>query len=247
MKDDLSSHEAHAFYQQALRLLNNQGFPFLVGGAFALQQYTGIHRDTKDLDLFCKAEDYPRMLQLFAEQGMATEITDPRWLAKVYHQEQEHFIDFIFNTTNNICPVEDSWFQHSPKGELFGVPIRIMAAEELMWTKLYVLNRERYDGADINHLILRYGRQLDWNRLYDRISHHWHLLLAQLLHFQFVYPSNRDIVPNWLFQELLELAGKQANLPEPVVKVCLGPLIDHTSYRIDIVEWDYKSLTTKTI
>lgn len=237
--------DSHTFYQKALKVLNKKEIPYLVGGAFALRHYTGIHRDTKDLDLFCKAEDYPQILKLFAEEGMDTEVTDPRWLAKVI--QGEFFVDFIFNTTNNICPVDDSWFKYGVDQELFGVPIRMMAAEELLWTKLYVHNRERYDGADINHLILRYGQQLDWKRLNTRISHHWHLLLAQLLNFQFVYPSDREIIPASLFQNLLELAGKQFELPSPKTKVCLGPLIDHTQYQTDILEWGYRSLTTKTI
>lgn len=245
MKRQTTLTKSHTFYQKAMQLLNKEEIPYLLGGAFALRHYADIHRDTKDLDLFCKAEDYPHILKLFSNEGMNTEVTDPRWLAKVC--QGENFIDFIFNTTNNICPVNDTWFQYGIEGKLFDVPIRILAAEELLWTKLYVHNRERYDGADINHLILRYGKHLDWKRLLERIGHHWHLLLAQLLNFQFVYPSDREIIPYWLFLELLELAGKQFDLPTPKVKVCLGPLIDHTQYQIDIVEWDYKSLTTKTI
>lgn len=243
--NNAESNSENEFYQEAMQLLNEHALPFLIGGAYALRHYTGIHRDTKDLDLFCKAEDYPRILKLFSQRGFTTEVTDPRWVAKAF--KGEHFIDLIFNTTNNICPVDDSWFEHGVAGELFTVPIRLIAAEELLWTKIYVHNRERYDGADINHLIMRYGRQLEWKRLFKRIGHHWHLLLAQLLNFQFVYPSDRDIIPAWLFQDLLDLAGKQFELPSPVAKVCLGPLIDHTQYQIDIVEWNYRSLTTKTI
>lgn len=246
MESDISkSDNAHDFYREAMQLLNEHALPFLVGGAFALRHYTGIHRDTKDLDLFCKAEDYPHILKLFAQHGYTTEVTDPRWIVKAF--KGEHFIDLIFNTTNNICPVDDTWLEHGVAGSLFTVPVKILAAEELMWTKLYVHNRERYDGADLNHLILRYGKKLDWKRTFKRIGQHWHLLLAQLLNFQFVYPSDKDIIPAWLFQELLELAGKQFELPSPIAKVCLGPLIDHTQYEIDIKEWNYKSLTTKTI
>lgn len=246
MESNISqSNTAHQFYKETMQLLNEHSLPFLVGGAFALRHYTDIHRDTKDLDLFCKAEDYPRILKLLSEKGFITEVTDPRWIAKAF--KEKHFVDLIFNTTNNICPVDDSWMEHGVEGELFTVHIKLLAAEELLWTKLYVHNRERYDGADINHLILRYGKQLDWKRLYKRIGQHWHLLLAQLLNFQFVYPSDKEIIPAWLFQELLDLAGKQFELPSPVVKVCLGPLIDHTQYQIDIMEWNYRSLTTKTI
>ena len=49
--------EAHGFFGNALQLLSESGIPFLVGGGLALRQYTGIIRDLKDLDLFCRAVD----------------------------------------------------------------------------------------------------------------------------------------------------------------------------------------------
>ncbi|MEX2593979.1 MAG: hypothetical protein WD426_14485 [Anditalea sp.] len=237
--------KAASFYKTVIELLLKNNFSFLIGGAFALRHYTDIYRDTKDLDIFCKPEDYPGMLQLFVKRGYNIEITDPRWLAKVF--KGPHFVDFIFNTTNNICPVDDSWFKNSISVKLFGHQLQLMGAEEIIWTKLYVHNRERYDATDINHLILRYGEKIKWERLLHLIGIHWHLLLAQILNFQFVYPSDKGIVPSWLFKELLQLAEKQFDLPSPVTKVCLGPLIDHTNYEVDIKEWNYKSLTTKTV
>jgi predicted nucleotidyltransferase len=236
---------AHEFYRDALQLLADNQFSFLVGGGFALRRYTGIFRDTKDLDLFCKAGEYTRILKLFAEHGFTTEITDVRWLAKVYKDAK--YIDLIFNTVNNICTVDDSWFEHSVEGEVYGIPIRFIPAEELLWCKIYVQNRERYDGADVNHIILRYGHQLDWKRIWSRLEQHWHLLLAQVMSFQFVYPSERDILPRWLVDTLLEKAREQYELPLPVEKVCLGPIIDQTQYGTDIREWDYKVITMRTV
>src|SRR5437762_2369474 len=48
--EDLSLETQH-FYRQAVRLLNEGGVPFLVGGAYALAHYTGIVRHTKDFDV----------------------------------------------------------------------------------------------------------------------------------------------------------------------------------------------------
>jgi hypothetical protein len=95
----------------------------------------------------------------------------------------------------------------------------------LLWCKIYVQNRERYDGADVNHIILKYGHQLDWQRIWMRLEQHWHLLFSQLLSFQFVYPSERDIIPRWLFDNLIARAKEQFELPLPVEKVCLGLLL----------------------
>jgi hypothetical protein len=238
--------ESRVFYREALSSLNETGIPFMLGGAFALLHYTGIHRNTKDLDVFCKPEDYLKILKHFADRQYRVEHTDNRWLAKIFRNE--HFIDLIFDSPNHICTVDDDWFAFASNGSLEDIPVRMIAAEELIWCKLYIQNRERYDAADVNHILLRYGRQLDWNRLFSRMNKHWHLLLVQLLLFQFVYPADfPGIVPPWLFSELIRRAQEQAELPPPCEKVCLGPLIDQTQYGIDIREWQYKTYTMRTV
>jgi hypothetical protein len=238
--------QAQTFYCEALQLLNESGEEYLLGGAFAIMHHTGIFRNTKDLDIFCKSGNYTRILKFFADKGYRVELTDSRWLAKVY--KDDYFIDVIFNSVSNSCRVDDSWFQHAVSTDYQDIHVKIIAPEELIWCKAYVHNRERYDGADINHLLLRCGKTLDWKRLFARLDQHWHLLLSVLLLFQFVYPGDyRDIIPQWLFDELIQRAKDQYLIPGSTEKICLGPLIDNTQYRTDIVEWNYKALTIKTI
>ena len=76
---------------------------------------------------------------------------------------------------------------------------------------------------------------------------HGHLVLAQVLIFQFVYPTERDTVPRWLFDILIEKAKGQFDMPLPVERVCLGPIIDQTQYRTDIMDSEFKVITIKTI
>lgn len=238
--------EAHAFYKEALDLLYESKAEFMLGGAFALFHYTGIYRDTKDLDIFCRSHDYPKILKFFAAKGYRTELTDARWLAKIFNGE--HFIDLIFDTPNSICKVDDSWFQHAVKAEFAKTNVLLVAPEELIWCKIYVQNRERFDGADVNHIMLRYGARLDWKRLLSRLDQHWHLLLAQITIFQFVYPADyQKIVPKWLIDELFARAKEQYSVPTSLTKICRGPIIDQTQYGVDIKEWDYKVYTMKTI
>lgn len=232
----------YEFYQKALRLMLQHQVSFLIGGAFAVFHYTGVHRTTKDLDVFCEAKEYPEILKLFNQNGYHTELTDARWLAKVFYGE--YFIDLIFNTPNNICRVDDRWFQHAVEGEVLGLKVLFVAPEEMIWCKTYVQSRNRYDGADVLHLYLKCGKQLDWRLILSLLDPHWHLLLATLLLFQFVYPADyRDIIPRWLFDELLQRARKQYELPSPMRAACLGPLIDQKQYTIDIQEWNYRSTT----
>lgn len=238
--------ESNKIFKEALEILNTSGANYMLGGAFAMFNYTGIFRDTKDLDIFCKPSEYTRILKHFAESGYDTELTDARWLAKVY--KGDFFIDIIFDTVNNICTVDDSWYEHAPSGVFQGIPVKFLPAEELIWCKIYVQNRERYDSADVNHTLLKYGKKLDWKRLLFRLDQHWHLLLAQLIIFQFVYPADyQDIVPKWLFDELIKRANEQYDIPASLEKVCRGPIIDQTQYKVDIKEWDYKVCTIKTV
>lgn len=241
-----SKQDPNLFYTQALKIVKESGVDFMLGGGFAVCHYTGMYRDTKDLDIFCKPSDYNEILKVFTKKGYNTELTDVRWLAKVF--KDDHYMDIIFDTPNYICTVDDSWFKYASKGTFEEFPVLYIPAEELIWCKIYVQNRERYDGADVNHIILKYGKKLDWKRIFTRMDRHWHLLLAQLLSFQFVYPSDyMDIIPKWLFDELLQRATNQYNQPSSVIRVCRGPIIDQTQYAVDIKEWDYKICTMKSI
>jgi len=243
---DVQKKEAEAFYQKAIDLLNESGAQFMLGGGFAMSQYTGIYRDTKDLDVFCKATEYPKILKYFQEKGFETQLYDVRWLAKIFHGK--YFIDVIWDTVNNICRVDDSWYENASTGTFVEREVKFIPAEELIFCKIYVQNRERFDGADVNHIILRYGKKLDWKRILHHLDPHWHLLLSTILMFQFCYPSDyQDIIPKWLFDELMERAKAQYDIPAPWEKVCRGPIVDQTQYAIDIKEWEYKVTTIKTV
>src|SRR5436309_15972338 len=88
------SARAEVFYARALRELATLDLPFLLAGTYALSAYTGLVRETKDLDIVCKPSDYPRILSHFRDLGYAVEIEDERWLGKVF--QDEHFFDVIF-------------------------------------------------------------------------------------------------------------------------------------------------------
>src|ERR687883_2136367 len=132
----LKNPEAEAFYTEALRELSDLGIPFLLAGTYAVAAYTGIARPTKDLDVFCKAGDYPRILAHFQTLGYVVEIEDERWLGKVY--KGEDFFDVIFASQNGTMPVGDEWFEHARQIEVFGAPALIIGPTELIWSKCFI-------------------------------------------------------------------------------------------------------------
>ena len=227
------------FYTSVLTELGQGGIEFLVGGGHALESYLGIGRSVKDLDLFIRERDVSAALALVEQRlGYGTELTFPHWLAKIKRDEREH-IDVIFNSGNAVCPVDDECFQHAVPTTVMGLPVRLYPAEEMIWSKAFVMERERYDGADICHLILACHHRLDWPRLLARFGSHWRVLLSHLTLFGFIYPGERHHVPAAVMLELLRRLDAETRVPSPRLRVCRGTLLSREQYLVDVSGWGY--------
>jgi hypothetical protein len=229
--------QAVRFFQRTLALLDAAGVRYLVGGAFALAHYTGIDRSTKDIDLFVRRADVPRVGEVLAAEGYRIEHTFPHWLAKVWCGAD--FVDLVFSSANGIADVDDEWFDHATRGEALGLPVRLCPVEETIWSKAFIMERERYDGADIAHLLHARGTTLDWRRLLRRFDRHWRVLLNYLVLFPYIYPAERDVVPAWLMDELLTRLREDLRTAPPRERVCGGTLLSREQYLIDVREWGF--------
>lgn len=234
---------AEAFYAESLKLLVQSGIPFLLSGTYAVSAYTGIVRPTKDLDVFCKAGDYPRILAYFRERGYRAEVEDERWIAKIW--QDQNFFDVIFNMSAVSLPITDDWFVGAPVIAVYDVPVRITRPTELVWSKVFIQDRYRYDGADVAHVILKKSGEIDWRRLLSYLEPHWEVLLIHVLNFRFIYPSERDLIPRWLIDELLDRLRAHVEMPPPKVKVCRGRMFSPRDYIIDITEWGFGDVVGK--
>jgi hypothetical protein len=227
-----------AFYRRALQALVDAEIPFLVGGAFAHACFTGIRRSTKDLDLFIRRQDLERVQQVVQAEGWHTELTYPHWLAKVYAGED--FIDLIFNSGNGVTPVDDRWFEDNAWADVLGVPVRVANMEDGMLSKAFIMERERYDGADIAHLLQANAERIDWPRLVERFGANWRVLLAHLTLFGFIYPGERQRVPQWVMEHLMQkLQAEVAQPPARDERVCAGTLISREQYLHDVEQLGY--------
>lgn len=225
------------FYRRTLALLERHGVRHLVGGAFALAHYAGIDRSTKDIDLFITRADFDRVGAALAGEGYRTELTFPHWLGKVWCGP--HFVDLVFSSANGIANVDEEWFEHATRGQALGMSVCLCPAEETIWSKSFIMERERYDGADVAHLIHARGATLDWRRLLRRFDPQWRILFTHVVLFAFVYPAERDVVPAWLMDELLMRMREDSRTAPPRERVCAGTLLSREQYRIDVEKWGY--------
>ena len=229
-----------AFYRACLQALNEAKCDYLVGGAYAFARYTGIERHTKDFDIFCRQEDVDSILGVLSRLGCQTEKTFPHWLAKAYNPGTADFIDVIYSSGSGIAVVDDEWFSQSVTETVLGVPVRLCPAEEIIWSKAFIMERERYDGNDVAHLLRARGRDLDWNRVLRRFGPHWRVLLSHLVLFGFIYPAERTQIPRHVQDDLLRRLQSETAATPPTDKTCQGTLISRAQYLVDIGPWGYR-------
>jgi hypothetical protein len=230
--------KAHEFYREVMRALADAGVPFLVGGAYAFARYTGIERYTKDFDIFVKSEDVDRVEAVLAATGCTVERFAPHWLSKALRGDD--YVDIIWSSGNGVAAVDDLWFEHAADGVVLGMPARLCPAEEMIWSKALIMERERYDGADVAHLIHEQAHRLDWQRMLDRFGPHWRVLLVHLILFGFIYPQRRASIPDWLMADLVRRLRVEQRQPPPRDEVCFGSLLSRSQFAIDVATWGYR-------
>jgi hypothetical protein len=232
-------------YKRALEALNEGGVPFVVTGAYAIYEYTGIYRETKDLDVFVEPRHVVDAMRVLREAGFRTRLELAHWLAKA--KLGEHFVDIIFGMGNGLALVDADWFHYSSPAILAATPVRVAPVEELIWHRLFIAERHRQDMSDIVHLILCRGHRLDWDRLLRKTGPHWALLLAKLHTFHYVYPEATGRVPVEIMETLLDRAREEARRDRSGELATRGPLISQFSFAIDVNEWGMRDLREEGI
>lgn len=231
-------------YKEALQKLNEAGIAYVVSGLYAIYEYAGIYRQTKDLDLLFEPQDVLGAAHVLRDAEFKVLLKQTHWIAKA--RKDGATVDLIFGMGNGLAIIDEDWYRHSRPGILAATPVRVAPPEELIWHRLFISERHRSDMADIVHLILTRGDELDWERLLDRVGDHWRLLLAQLHFFDFVYPGHRRRIPTWVREDLYERAYEMIRAPgDP--SVCRGTLVSRFSFAIDVNEWNFTDLRARAI
>lgn len=212
--------EEGRIYGEALDALDRADLSYMLGGALALNTYTGIWRDTKDLDVFVPEMRVPRVLEALQRAGFATEIAEPHWLAKA--RKEEIFVDVIHANDSGAVAVDESWFANAEEIEVLGRRVRVIPAEEMLLSKIFVASRDRWDMSDVLHLIFARRGELEWERILAGVGEHWELLLAYLYLYRYVYPNHASYLPRWVLDLLLKRYEAEIEAPHEVPSASAG-------------------------
>src|SRR5216110_2128795 len=225
------------FHRRSMAALQDANVPFLLGGAYVVEVYSGVSRRSKDFDLYVRPRDVDAAMDALARAGYKTEMTFPHWLAKA-GRGRDH-VDLIFRAGNGLCEVDDTWFERARGHKFLGLSVKLCAPEEMIWMKAYIMERERFDGADIAHIFQSCAEKLDWPHLVRRFGPDWRVLLSHLMLFGYIYPSERDKIPNAIMSDLIARLQSEKCTPG-AHRICRGTLLSRKQYLLDIRERGFR-------
>lgn len=184
-------------YHTAIRTARELGIPFAFGGAFALAAYTGSLRNTKDFDFYVRPENRDAMVRALTAAGLEDYFGrlayDRSWIYR--GSRDDIIVDVIWAMANQRALVDEEWLTQGPEVTIRGERLRPIPVEELIWSKLYVLQRERCDWGDVFNLLDAQASAVDWKRLLGRLGEDGPLLAGALSVFAWLVPDRVDHVP----------------------------------------------------
>lgn len=242
-KTGVKQKQAEEFYKELLDFMIEKQLPFMIGGTYAFSVYTGIERPTKDIDIVTTEQDCPHVLQVLAEGGFHTKLheVELNWMAKVY--KDDYFTDIMYAERNGLHKVDDSWLKKARDGTVLDRKVKLIPVGELLRSKIYIQGRGRSDLPDVIHLILKQGKTMDWQLLLQKMDPHWELLASALFLFLFVYPSERNVIPEWVLEDTMKkLKQRLSHLPIKD-RITRGLLLS-SDYEIGISQWGFQPIRT---
>jgi hypothetical protein len=191
-------------YSCVLEQVIREKVPFVLGGGLSIGVYTDKPRYTKDLDLYILPEHRDRVVDVTTHCGMRdyydTKPYHRNWIYRAHTDDV--IVDSIWAMANGRAEVDRKWLERGPVIQMFDREFRVIPPEELIWSKLYVMQRDRCDWPDILNLICATGPSLDWNHLIHRVGEDLPLVKALMSIFAWISPDRASELPVWIWRKL---------------------------------------------
>lgn len=201
---DLIPRAQRQIYTGVVQALNQEHVPFAVGGAFALASHTGFYRNTNDLDLFIERVVKDNIIEILGRLGLSDLYEqreyDRKWIYRAFNEQT--IVDVIWAMPNDRACIDSQWINPTQRIKLFGEDVNVVPVEELIWAKLFVLQRERCDWTDILNLVYAKAATLNWNHLLNRIGDDRGLFAGLMAVFQWLCPGRASAVPPAVWREV---------------------------------------------
>jgi hypothetical protein len=184
---------------------NAERIPFALGGGLAFSHYAERWRNTKDIDLYVMPGYRDRMIRVVEETGLKDYYDllpyDRQWIFRS-HNGEGVIVDIMWQMANYRAQVDERWLTRGPLVQVHGVELRVLPVEELLWAKLYILQRDRCDWGDLLNLLFTRGATMDWDHLLAAVGEDRRVLAALLEVFTWACPERARRFPGELWRRL---------------------------------------------
>lgn len=191
-------------YSRVLHEARKAEIHVALGGAFATAVYTGELRNTKDLDFYILPEDRDRMREAIGRAGLHDLFDqlpyDRSWIYR--GATGDVIVDAIWAMANQRAQVDARWLSYGPEVTIRGEPLRVIPIEELIWAKLYIVQRARCDWTDVLNLIDAQTKSIEWQHLLARLEADIPLLAGTLSLFGWLVPNRAQNIPKPIWERL---------------------------------------------
>jgi hypothetical protein len=201
----LVSDEEWELYRPVLDAADALGVRYALGGGLAFSEHAGRARNTKDLDLYILPEQKDLAIQATRDAGFHDLFDEKEYdRSWIYRSTREDVIvDLIWSAPNHRMDVDHDWLENGPVIRLRDRCVRLLPAEELIWAKLYVVQKDRCDWPDLLNILNQEGAKLNWERLVEHVGERDAPLLGGLLStFRWLCPDTADAFPHWVWNSL---------------------------------------------
>jgi len=214
--DDLVEEGEWRTYQHVIARAREKEIPFAVGGGFAVAAYTGRWRDTKDLDLYTLPSARDALIQVTAEAGLTDLYAHAPYDPSLIYRAGcgDVIVDVLIAMANMRAQVDEQWLREGAEIHIRGERLPVVPAEEMVWNKLYVMQRYRCDWTDVLNLLYAAGDGLDWEYLLHRMGDDKPLLAAALSLYRWICPGRSRRIAGWVWERLQVAPPAHDAIPE---------------------------------
>jgi hypothetical protein len=156
------------------------------------------------MDLYILPQDRDGMVAVLEGQGLKdVQPSSPYEPSVTYRASKDNaIVELIWGMKNHRAMVDEVWLARAETIDVQGIKLRLTPIEEMIWPKLYVLNRERTDWPDVLNLLHFCAAGIDWQHLLSRLRDDAPLLAGVICVLRWLSPDRVWELPPWVMQRL---------------------------------------------
>jgi hypothetical protein len=123
---------------------------------------------------------------------------DRTWIYRGWNDNL--ILDLIWSLPNHRLDVDEGFLTRGKLIHIYDTELRLLPIEELMWSKIYVMQRERCDWPDLFNIMNYSSQEIDYGYLIDRMGQDAALFGGVLSAYRWLCPLKAQELPSFVWE-----------------------------------------------